>query len=370
MPPAPLAQERLIAELAVQRAALLTEGVLRSVNRGEFQKADATPVTVADFAAQALLISAVRGAFPTDRVVGEEDATALRKDAALCRRVWELVVAAAATAAAATSPDHHGDGGGGGAAAVLARPASVEEMLDLIDLGGRGAGGASGRVWMLDPIDGTATFLRGQQYAISLALVVDGSEMVGVLGCPRLDLSTGRVSELVVDQHGLGLMLSAVRGQGATIRPIGTGCLLLPATAIPPLDDGPEALKDVHIVDSSQSRAWWHEKVCELAQRIGATYPGTNLWSSHMRYVAVIVGGGDVQLRIPRQPTAPAYVWDHAGAQLIFTEAGGKITDLDGRAIDFTAGRELANNRGVVAAKRGVHSRILEVVNEMLGEDR
>lgn len=338
----------------MQRAAVLTKRVLESVNRGEFEKSDATPVTVADFAVQALLISVIHAAYPSDQVVGEENASALREDSALRQRVWELV--------ATTCLDDQDS------EALLARPGSVEDMLEIIDIGSRGTGDAGGRVWILDPIDGTTTFLRGEQYAISLALVEDGKEIVGVLGCPKLDISTGRVSESIVDRQGLGIMLSAVRGQGATMRPIGTGPLL-PAAVIPTLDDGPRDLKDVHIVDSSQSSKWWHEKVREFAQRVGATYPGTDLWSSHMRYVALVVGGGDVQLRIPKQPAASAYVWDHAGMQLIFTEAGGKITDLDGKDIDFSAGRELANNRGIVAAKRGIHSRILQVVNEVLLED-
>ena len=53
---------------------------------------------------------------------------------------------------------------------MLANPAFIEEMLSIAGLGGRGTGGREGRVWMLDPVDGTATFLRGEHYAIALAL--------------------------------------------------------------------------------------------------------------------------------------------------------------------------------------------------------
>jgi len=349
----PYSKECLVAELAVQRAAILTKNVLASVNRGEFAKADTTPVTIADFAVQALLICAVRGAFPSDRFVGEENADALRENEGLKQQVWDLV---------ASSHSDDSD-------LQLASPASVEEMLDAIDLGGRGKGGPKGRIWMLDPIDGTATFLRGEQYAISLALIEDGKEKVGVLGCPNLNLKTGRVQENVVDERGYGLMLSAIRGQGATIRPIGTRSLR-PAVKIDRLEEGPANLKDLHFVDSSQSNTWWHEKVCEVAARVGAPYPGTDLWSSHMRYVALIVGGGDVQLRIPRNPSTPVYVWDHAGVQLIFTEVGGKITDLNEKDIDFGAGRELANNWGIIATKHGLHSGILEVVDDILRDDK
>lgn len=352
MTSAPYAHERLVAELAVQCAAILTKKVLSSVNRGEFAKTDATPVTIADFAVQALLISAIRGAFPSDRFVGEENADALRDDPSLRERVWDLVAST-----------HLDDG-----EMLLASPASVEDMLEAIDLGGRGTGGPEGRIWMLDPIDGTAAFLRGEQYAISLALIEDGKEKVGVLGCPNLSLKTGRVQENVVDEQGYGLMLSAIKGQGATIRPIGTRSLL-PAARIERLGDGPEELKDLHFVDSAQGNVWRSEKVREVAARVGAAYPGTDLWSSHMRYVALVVGGGDMQLRIPKRLMSPVYVWDHAGIQLVFTEVGGTVTDLNGKDIDFGTGRELANNWGIIAAKHGVHSRILNVVNEVLHEN-
>jgi 3'(2'), 5'-bisphosphate nucleotidase len=347
--------ERLIAELAVQRASIASKEVFLAINKGEFSKTDSTPVTIADFAAQTLLISAIHNAFPSDKFVGEEDADALRKDSSLRQSVWELV-----------SSTHLDDKE---SEAMLASPLSIEDMLEVIDLGGRGVGGREGRVWMLDPVDGTASFLRGGQYAISLALVIDGKEIVGVLGCPNLSLKTGRVHETSVDKEGLGLMLSAVRGEGAIIRPIGRGGLQ-PARKIPRLRDGPMDLKDLHFVDYTLSELWWHEKVRQIADRVGAAYPGTEVWSSHMRYVALIIGGGDIQVRIPLKKNKVAYVWDHAGTQLIFTEVGGKITDLDGKKIDFGAGRELGNNWGVIAANKGVHARILKIATEMLKVDQ
>lgn len=197
---APYSHERLIAELAVQRASLLTKQVLQSVARGEFAKSDDTPVTIADFAAQALLIRAVRGAFPLDQFIGEENADALRGNAELRQHVWDLV------ASVRLDDDK--------SKALLARPSSIGAMLDDIDSGGRGMGGRKGRIWMMDPLDGTATFLQGQQYAVSLALTEDAIEKVGVVGCPNLPTCTSRIEEAVVDEEEYGVMLSAVREQG------------------------------------------------------------------------------------------------------------------------------------------------------------
>lgn len=63
-------------------------------------------------------------------------------------------------------------------------PLGPREVLDSI---GRcsSTGGPRGRFWALDPVDGTLGFVRGDQYAVALALVEDGEVVCGVLGCPN-----------------------------------------------------------------------------------------------------------------------------------------------------------------------------------------
>ena len=353
----PYARERALAEAAVLRAAILTKKVQSTVK--EVSKDDKSPVTAADFAAQALLIAALRDAFPGDRFVGEEDSRELRKDPNLVAWVYELV----SSAARVNSPE---------SGSALPVPASVEDTLAFIDLGGQGQGGREGRFWVMDPVDGTKTFLRQQQYAVSLSLIENGREVVGVLCCPNLRLKDGHVDEDSVDPDGLGVMLTAVRGQGATVR-----TLSAPGTTVPyvlperrPLERlaSPPDLKDLHIVDSRLSTAIRHDIIEQLAEQLGAKYPGTEVWSSHMRYASLILGGADCQVRVPVQKGTPKVcIWDHAGAQLIFTEVGGKITDLDGKEMDFGAGREMANNRGMMVAREGVHEELLTLVNAIVG---
>ena len=347
---APYAHELHIASLAIQRASLLTKNVLSTLTpTTPISKPDSTPVTIADFAAQALLISAIHATFPSDSFVGEECADVLRSNASLCSKVWDLV-------RSTHLEDRECE-------QLLASPKDVEEMFTIIDLGGKGIGGRLGRVWMLDPIDGTATFLRGEQYAVSLALCVDGKQVVGVIGAPNLRLDDGRVREESVDRLGFGLMLSAVKGQGAWIREMGRGSLGV-ERRIERRTGG-----ELHFVDYTPNGTWWHDGVRQAAERLGAKYPGTEVWSSHIRYVALIVGGGNAYVRIPVKRNTASYVWDHAGAQLIFSEAGGKVTDLEGKEIDFGAGRDLSNNWGMVAANEDVHAEILKVVREVLKEN-
>lgn len=51
-------------------------------------------------------------------------------------------------------------------------------------------GGPRGRYWVLDPVDGTLGFVRGDQYAVALALIEDGKVVLGVLGCPNYPVKT------------------------------------------------------------------------------------------------------------------------------------------------------------------------------------
>jgi 3'(2'), 5'-bisphosphate nucleotidase len=82
------------------------------------------------------------------------------------------------------------------------------QLLETIDRGTY-AGGAKGRMWALDPIDGTKGFLRGEQFAVCLALIVDGQVQVGVMGCPNLPIDAK-------DKEGeKGCLFITVKGQGA-----------------------------------------------------------------------------------------------------------------------------------------------------------
>lgn len=64
-------------------------------------------------------------------------------------------------------------------------------------------------MWTVDPIDGTKGFLRRDQYAICLALIIDGHVQLGVMGCPNL------LVDYKEKEGERGCLFVAVRGQGA-----------------------------------------------------------------------------------------------------------------------------------------------------------
>lgn len=128
--------ERRTALRAVAASHILTRQLQRSIIAGEGkqQKLDSSPVTVADFAAQAYIVSVLHRAFPADRFIAEESSDALRADESLLAKVTDAANIAAEAAGTPTL--------------------TADDVLEAIDLCGH-QGGDGARTWVLDPIDGT-----------------------------------------------------------------------------------------------------------------------------------------------------------------------------------------------------------------------
>jgi 3'(2'), 5'-bisphosphate nucleotidase len=347
-------KELEVAQLAVQRATLLTKKVFHEKAKGTISKDDASPVTIGDFGAQALIIHAIKKNFPDDEIVGEEEASSLRENHKLRDQIWALVDGTTLSDSTAEK--------------VLGGPVeSIDAMLDAIDAG-NSAGGSKGRIWALDPIDGTKGFLRGGQYAVCLALMVDGDVKVGVLGCPNLpiDDSAPLTAESGVDQtdaEGKGVLFAAVSGQGATSRPLGTAGLgKSQAIQMKPVKDITQAT----FCESVEAGHSSHGDQHAIATKLGIVKPSVRM-DSQAKYGSIARGAGDIYLRLPVNANYQEKIWDHAAGDLIVREAGGQVTDTLGRRLDFSKGRTLAENKGVVAAPAVVHASVLEVVREVLG---
>ena len=83
---------------------------------------------------------------------------------------------------------------------------------------------------------------------------------------------------------------------------------------------------------------------------------------SQAKYAVLAAGEGDVLLRLlsPSRPDYREKIWDQAAGSIVIEEAGGRITDLDGKPLDFSHGRTLAKNRGIVATNGHLHDAVLE----------
>ncbi|KAI0188787.1 3',5'-bisphosphate nucleotidase [Xylaria flabelliformis] len=345
-------KELEIAQLAVQRAAILTKRVFHEKAKGTVSKDDKSPVTIGDFGAQALIIAALKHNFPEDEIVAEEEAAQLREDANLRATIWDLVKSTSLSDA-------------GAEAALGGAIKSEDDMLTFIDYG-NSKGGASGRIWAIDPIDGTKGFLRGGQYAVCLALMVDGDVKVGVLGCPNLPVDdaaplSGGMESGQTDK-GRGCLFSGVLGQGAVSRPLTTGTLASSQKI---------SMKDIKDIaaatfcESVEAGHSSHSEQAEIAMKLGIANPSVRM-DSQAKYASIARGAGDIYLRLPVSATYQEKIWDHAAGDLIVREAGGAVTDIHGKRLDFSIGRTLANNKGVVAAPASGHGRVLAVVQDVL----
>lgn len=345
-------KELELALLAVQRAAILTKSVYSSHSKGTLTKTDSSPVTIGDFGAQALIIASIKSAFPDDEVVGEEDADDLRANADLKSLVWDLVQQAKLSDSAAED--------------TIGGPIkSAEDMLTALD-GGASQGGNKGRIWALDPIDGTKGFLRGGQYAVCLALMVDGVPTVGVIGCPNLpvddkaplDSKTG----FDASSEGNGVLFGAVKGQGATSRALTDGKLAEPQKiTMSPLPDVSQAT----FCESVEAGHSSHGDQAAIASKLGITKDSVRM-DSQAKYCSIARGAGDLYLRLPTSKTYQEKIWDHAAGVVLVQEAGGEVSDAYGKPLNFGIGRTLKENKGIIAAPKSVHAQVIEVVKEVL----
>ena len=334
MPPSPHEDlPRAIA--AVQRAARVTRAVQRQIDPGSLEKGDKSPVTTADFASQAVVCETLGTDTP---LVGEEDAAELRGGSA---NFLDRVVTAVAEAGL---------------------DADGETVCSWIDRGGHD--GSGDRYWTLDPIDGTKGFLRGQQYAISLALIEAGEIVLGVLGCPNLP-AEGVGCDRPLEDDVKGILQWAVRGQGAY-------CQSLTAEGV---DQSTQlsasevtAAKAVRMCESVESGHSSHSHSARIAARLGIEVDPVRL-DSQAKYALVARGDAEAYLRLPTRPGYQEKIWDHAGGVIVLQEAGGRVSDVEGRPLDFARGSTLAGNRGVIATAAAVHDEVLSTVAAVLAED-
>jgi len=206
------------------------------------EKADLSPVTVADRAAEAILRADLLAAFPADAFLGEESGTAT---------------------------------------------------------------GTSGYEWVVDPIDGTKSFIRGVPlYATLVGCRREGRGVLGVIALPALD-------ELVYAASGCGAW--HVRGRAepvvATVstRPRLADALLCTSdfTSFAKRPDGPTGAR-------ARER---FESACRICRS----------WGDGYGYLLVATGRADVMI----DPLMNA--WDAAAVETVVVEAGGRFTDWQGR---------------------------------------
>jgi HAL2 family 3'(2'),5'-bisphosphate nucleotidase len=325
---------------AVQQAADLCRAVAAEISPDVLAKKDKSPVTVADFGSQGLICRALAEAFPDDPVIAEEDSSELREDANVA--ILEQVVRHVTRSLGSN----------------LARP-DAATICQWIDRGGTSH--YRDRFWTVDPIDGTKGFLRGEQYAVALALLVDGQIAVAALACPNLPAGSLRERSKSGEPASTGSIFWAVRGHGAFVTPCLREAGIDPMAADRSvrikvsLTNDPAGARFCESVESGHSA---QGDSADVAARLGISAAPLRM-DSQAKYAVVARGEADIYLRLPTRADYREKIWDHAAGALIVAEAGGTVSDISGRPLDFRQGRELALNRGVVVTNGRLHDRVI-----------
>lgn len=225
---------------AVGELAALTGRVALDYYRGSIDteiKADGTPVTIADRAAERAAREWIASRFPDDGITGEE-------------------------------------------------------------FGGGTTGGR--RRWLIDPIDGTKSFIRGVPLWGSVIAVCDGDEVLaGAVNCPA-------VGEMMIAARGEGCWLNGSRAQVSSISSLAQATVLTSDAKFARQPD--------------RGDAW---------RRLAASAGVARTWGDCYGYLMVASGRAEVMVDVIVAD------WDIAAVQRCIVEAGGMFTDWDGRPTAF-----------------------------------
>jgi 3'(2'), 5'-bisphosphate nucleotidase len=300
---------------AVQARYLPADGAAQAAT-----KAGAEPVTMGDYGVQAILCRAISRAYPDDAVIAEESG----------RQFYELIADADREEIAALVGE------------ALGERVRVDDMARWLD---HGQGQAAAHTWVIDPIDGTKGFLARRHYVIALGVLRGGQPVAGVIGAPAYP-------------NG-GAIFAAQKG-AASVQPLAGG----PARRIAVSQrTDPAALIVVESVEKSHASRDLMARVREAAG-IGAA--AVEQYDSQEKYARIAAGDADLYLRLPRlQSTRPHMIWDHAAGAALVLHAGGIVTDVDGSPLDFTQGRTLAKNQGIIVANPRIHAQVVQAAQSV-----
>lgn len=332
---------------AVARATRVTRAVQRRLRHEDrITKSDASPVTIADFAAQAVVARGLRERLGSFVLVAEESSQMIRgaEDAPVRAAIHE--------ATRAGWPD-----------------ARLDEVIDAIDLGASAARDGDSRprsFWTLDPIDGTKGFIRGNHYSVCLAYIHEGTPVVAALACPNLSADPARP---IADADPHGTLFLATRDDPTTARPAdepeAPGLPLAQRAAL----DQRAAVTFCQSWEYSHSDTSLPARIMAVLARDGTRFNEPARIDSQCKYALVARGQADVFIRRPRQPGYVDKIWDHAPGALVAARAGCVVSDLHGRPLNFGLGSGLEANQGILVSPPGMHERVLGALRE-LGEIR
>lgn len=360
-----------VVHMACSLCQRVQEGLVSSISNDLVKsKDDDSLVTVADWSVQATVSLMLSESFSNQKVsiVAEEDVHTLSKSDSV-----GLLTAVVNTVneCLAEAPKYG-----------LQSPKEALGTSQILEAISRcnSTGGRNGRHWVLDPVDGTLGFVRGDQYAVALALIEEGKVVIGVLGCPNYPLkkewlnhhhhhhqsyqSMPKMSD-TSDTWEKGCVLYAQRGSGeAWMQPLihgnkkHTWSNSAQRVQVSAIDD-PALATFCEPVEKANTN---HSFTAGVAHSMGLKKQPLRVHSM-VKYAAIARGDAEIFMKFA-QSGYKEKIWDHAAGVIIVEEAGGVVTDAGGHPLDFSRGLYLEGlDRGIVACSgTTLHEKLIGAV--------
>ncbi len=188
------------------------------------------------------------------------------------------------------------------------------------------------RVWYVDPIDGTRDYIRGDDgFAVMIGLCVDGTPTVGV-----------------VHQPTRGRTYFAAPGVAPQVAH-GDRCepLLVSTTDDP---------AQIRLAASASHRS---EDIDRVKTQLGIR-DELNVGSVGLKLCLIAAGSRDLYVN----PQAKTKAWDTCAPEVILRAAGGELTDLHGRPVDYLA-EDLRHHDGLVGSNKVLHATVIRQLDRL-----
>lgn len=279
-----------------------------------WKKPDSSYVTPADYAVQYYLFKTLHQAFPNIPFIGEE--TLEEKDSYKLPYILHL-------------------------AQQLDPKATQQDLL----IGLRSSPFPSTLFWLVDPIDGTAGFIKNRFFAIAISLIYESQPILSIIACPTMLQNSFKVY-FAAKEHGAYLFDSDT---GATSR----------------LQAG-KICTNRFCEASLSARNQKHWATQNLSNHL-PTNPSAYRVDSQYKYALVAENSVDFFIRLPFS-ASKAYSWDHAPGAFLVEEAGGIVSDLSGAALNYRNDTLTLQNHPVLLASgnKAAHEMILQTLYERL----
>lgn len=187
-------------------------------------------------------------------------------------------------------------------------------------------------LWIIDPLDGTRQYLaKGRDFGVLIGLVKDGKPILGVAYRPVID-------ELAYAEHDRGAFMQT-NGKITKLEVTNSKNLSVLVS------DSREDSELTKLLDSLQP-----EKVHKM----------------HGAFKAVEVAKGTTTAYMCSRINT-MHVWDICAPSIIVTEAGGKVTDLHGKPINYSLKETTKCKNGIIVSNGFMHERIIATIAPIIG---